>query len=186
MPRARVNPESGLTERQEKFCLAYIETGNGSEAYRRSYSAGKMKPETISKRAYELLENRIIAGRIDALRQAAAEKAVITSAEVLQIAANMVRADLRKLYNTDGSLKPPSEWPDDMIHALASVRTTEHTEQSGDDTKVVYTRDVKLADRNAAVDRLFKHFGLFEKDNAQAGNAIALAFMVPGKDKDKD
>jgi phage terminase small subunit len=40
-----------LTQRQETFCLAYIETRNASEAYRRAYNAGKMKPATVNKRA---------------------------------------------------------------------------------------------------------------------------------------
>ena len=28
-----------LTQKQENFCLAYIETGNASEAYRKAYNA---------------------------------------------------------------------------------------------------------------------------------------------------
>ena len=37
-----------MTPKQEAFCLAFIETGNASDAYRRAYSAGKMKPATIN------------------------------------------------------------------------------------------------------------------------------------------
>lgn len=58
-----------LTQKQENFCLAYIETGNASEAYRRSFSAGKMKPETVTKRASELLSNGDITGRLGELRK---------------------------------------------------------------------------------------------------------------------
>ena len=35
-----------LTPKQEAFCLAYMETGNASEAYRRAYDADNMKPAT--------------------------------------------------------------------------------------------------------------------------------------------
>jgi phage terminase small subunit len=42
-----------LTQRQEKFCLAYIETGNASESYRRAYNAENMKPVTINRKAKE-------------------------------------------------------------------------------------------------------------------------------------
>ncbi|MGU9998175.1 terminase small subunit, partial [Bordetella avium] len=37
-----------LTPKQEAFALAYVETGNASEAYRRAYSAERMKPETVN------------------------------------------------------------------------------------------------------------------------------------------
>ncbi|TIS17849.1 MAG: hypothetical protein E5X10_01890, partial [Mesorhizobium sp.] len=30
-----------LTQKQEAFCLAYVETGNASEAYRRSCDVGE-------------------------------------------------------------------------------------------------------------------------------------------------
>ena len=67
-----------LTPKQENFCIAYIETGNASEAYRRSYACKKMKPETIAKRASELLDNGNIAGRVREIRAPAVKKAEIT------------------------------------------------------------------------------------------------------------
>lgn len=58
----------GLTAKQEGFCLAYMETGNASESYRRAYDAENMKPETVNKRASELLDNGAITGRLAELR----------------------------------------------------------------------------------------------------------------------
>ncbi len=46
-----------LTPKQEKFCLAYLETGNASEAYRRAYNAAKMKAATVNRNAKALLDN---------------------------------------------------------------------------------------------------------------------------------
>lgn len=57
-----------LTPKQEAFCLAYIETGNASEAYRRSYNAENMKPETINVQACKLLADPKIATRVDELK----------------------------------------------------------------------------------------------------------------------
>lgn len=57
-------PHVKLTLKQETFCKAYIETGNASEAYRRVYSCGKMKDETIHRSAKELMDNPKIATRI--------------------------------------------------------------------------------------------------------------------------
>jgi phage terminase small subunit len=72
-----------LTIKQENFCLAYIETNNASDAYRRSFNADKMKSVTINKRASEFLNRRDIAGRIQELRKPAIDAAQITLKEHL-------------------------------------------------------------------------------------------------------
>ncbi|KMK17787.1 terminase [Pluralibacter gergoviae] len=59
---------AGLTIKQEAFCQAYIETGNASEAYRKAYAADRMKPESVNRKAKELLDNGKIAARIVALQ----------------------------------------------------------------------------------------------------------------------
>ncbi|NNS07328.1 terminase small subunit [Erwinia sp. JH02] len=59
---------ASLTQKQETFCQAYIETGNASEAYRTAYAADKMKPETINRKAKEQLDNGKIAARIAELQ----------------------------------------------------------------------------------------------------------------------
>ena len=67
-----------LTPKQEAFCLAYLETGNASEAYRRSYSAENMKPESINRKAKDVIDNVKIAARIEALRKPALKRAQMT------------------------------------------------------------------------------------------------------------
>lgn len=67
-----------LTIKQENFCLAYLETGSASEAYRRSYNAEKMKPETVNRKAKELMDNGKIAARLNELRHPAIEAAKVT------------------------------------------------------------------------------------------------------------
>ncbi len=67
-----------LTPKQEAFCLNYVETGNASESYRCAYDAERMKPETVAKRASELLQDGEVAGRIREIREAAAEAAKVT------------------------------------------------------------------------------------------------------------
>lgn len=57
-----------MTPKQEAFCLAFIETGNASEAYRQAYDADGMKPATINRKAKELTDNGKIAARLAELR----------------------------------------------------------------------------------------------------------------------
>lgn len=67
-----------LTLKQESFCLAYIETGNASEAYRTAYDSKKMSENALNVEASRLLDNPKIALRISELRKPAIEKAQIT------------------------------------------------------------------------------------------------------------
>ena len=67
-----------LTPKQEAFCLAYIETGNASEAYRRAYDAENMKSETINRNAFALMGNSKIATRLQSVREVATERALVS------------------------------------------------------------------------------------------------------------
>ena len=58
-----------LTPKQENFCLAYLETGNASEAWRRSYDASKTTEAVINVKACELLKNGKIVVRLEELRK---------------------------------------------------------------------------------------------------------------------
>lgn len=73
-----------LTPKQEAFCLAYLETGNASEAYRRAYSAENMKAATIAVKASELLSNGKITVRLGELRKSAARRHQITLDDLLR------------------------------------------------------------------------------------------------------
>ena len=72
-----------LTVKQSDFCLFYIETGNASEAYRRAYDAENMKPETVNRRAFDLMENSKIKARIEVLQAERRKEHNITVSDIL-------------------------------------------------------------------------------------------------------
>lgn len=72
-----------LTIKQENFCLAYVETGNASEAYRRAYDTEDMLPATINRQSVQLLENCKITARISELRSTVMERHKITVDDLL-------------------------------------------------------------------------------------------------------
>ena len=81
-----------LTPKQESFCLAYIETGNASEAYRQAYDAENMKPETINRKAKVELDKGKIRARLEALQAEHRKRRDVTVAglsENLEIAMNL-------------------------------------------------------------------------------------------------
>lgn len=73
-----------LTPKQEAFCLAFIETNNASEAYRRAYDAENMKPETIWKRSCELMADGNVTGRVKELKALVTERALVSVLSITQ------------------------------------------------------------------------------------------------------
>lgn len=69
---------AALTPKQEAFCLAYIETGNASEAYRRSYNAANMQANTITVKASQLLAQDNVSVRVAELKAAQVERLGVT------------------------------------------------------------------------------------------------------------
>ena len=68
-----------LTNKQENFCQAYIETGNASEAYRQAYDVGeKTKEQTVWRKAKELMDNGKVTARIEALQSKHRERHDVT------------------------------------------------------------------------------------------------------------
>lgn len=86
-----------LTPKQEAFCLAYLETGNASEAYRRAYSAENMKPETVNRNAKALLDHNKIATRLAELRARCESAAVMGRQEALERLSMVARTSLSDL-----------------------------------------------------------------------------------------
>ena len=72
-----------LTSKQEKFAQSVASGMSQADAYRHAYNAENMKPETIQKRASELMGKREIAGRVRDLQEEGAKIAVYTLAEHL-------------------------------------------------------------------------------------------------------
>lgn len=72
-----------LTEKQEKFCRLVVELNNNSEAYRGAYNASKMKPESIHRKAKELVDNVNVAARIAILREEHRQRHRVTVDDIL-------------------------------------------------------------------------------------------------------
>lgn len=68
-----------LTPKQAAFARAYVETGNASEAYRRTYNVReKTKPESVWVKASELLANGKIKVRGAELQETATKRTQLT------------------------------------------------------------------------------------------------------------
>ena len=72
-----------LTQKQENFCLAYVETGNASEAYRRAYDASNMSQGVINNKASLLLAKGDIRVRLEQLQNQAQQRHQLTVDDLL-------------------------------------------------------------------------------------------------------
>ncbi|MCK9382131.1 MAG: terminase small subunit [Sulfuritalea sp.] len=170
MKKGTAMARQALTQKQELFCLAYIETGNASEAYRKAYNAGRMKTETIHARASELMADGLVTVRIGELRQAVAAKVVATEARVIEELARIGLFDPGQLFAEDGSLLPIRMMPAEVRAAIASIEV-EEIDAGG---KVIgRVKKIKLWDKNSAADKLLRHLGAYEKDNRQRKGVLA-------------
>lgn len=71
--------EKALTQKQEAFALAYVETGNAAEAYRRAYDVrAATKHDSIYVAASRLLSDPKILLRVETLQRQAAELTLYT------------------------------------------------------------------------------------------------------------
>lgn len=145
-----------LTQKQEAFCLAYLETSNASQAYCKAYSAEKMKPESIRVNAAKLLTDTNIALRVKDLREKAALVAILVAADVLVEIKRLAFSDLRGVMKENGTIKMPHELD---AATAAAISSFEMNEQGG----IKY----KFWDKNVALEKAAKHLGLYELDNKQ-------------------
>ena len=81
--------QTKLTPKQDHFCIAYLESGNASAAYRDAYNSQAMKPATINRKAKELLDNGKITARLAQLRAPSIERAHLNLDRHLDILARI-------------------------------------------------------------------------------------------------
>lgn len=88
-----------LTPKQEAFCIAYLETGNATEAYRKTYSVKTKNEASNHRTAKELIDNPKIASRIAELRKPAIEAAQVSAEATLREAWAIMTADPREFVD---------------------------------------------------------------------------------------
>lgn len=159
---------TNLTPKQEAFCIAVLSADSASDAYRKVYSASRMTEKTVWEATSRMMNDPRIQARIHELRAEVAKEAVLTEARVLEEVARIGLFDARKLFRADGSPKDITELDDATAAAIAGLEVMEQYEGSGLDRKFIgFVKKYRIADKNAALEKLMKHLGMFEKDNQQ-------------------
>lgn len=84
MPKGTVTlTRRQLTQKQENFCLLFVESGHAADAFQEAYQSQGNRA-TVMRDAHRLLSNPRVQARIEELRAAASARAEINTADVIR------------------------------------------------------------------------------------------------------
>lgn len=164
----KAKPQEGepkLTIKQEAFCHAYIETGNASEAYRRTYGCVNWKDKSVWEKASVLLANVKVQSRVNQLRDGIQKRHEVTVDRIVGELALLGFSNMLDYMQTqdDGTaFVDLSKLTREQAAAISEVTVESYTDGNGENARDVKKVKFKLSDkRNALVD-LGKHLGMFK------------------------
>lgn len=169
-PKGRAGPKAGrakpaVTERRKAFIAAYL--SNGHNCTQAAIAAG-FSPRTAYSQGQRLLKNVEVSQALAVAAKSAGDAAGLKTERTIQELRRIAFSDPRQFFRADGSVVPPTEWTEDMAGAVASF------EQVGGSFKI------KFNDKMAALQQSMRHLGLYERDNRQRGENLALQINLVG------
>lgn len=149
-----INKDTGLTDKQEKFCQEYLIDLNGTQA---AIRAGYSK-NTANEQATRLLANVSIQTYLNEIRKPLQEKTGLTQEWVLN----------RFKEISDRCVQAVPVMRFDPVNKVM-VQATELNEETGEEIGL-WSFDSNGA--NKATEMIGKHLGFFQKDNDQSKPVI--------------
>jgi phage terminase small subunit len=165
-----------LTSKQEKFVQEYmIDLHATNAALRAGYS-----PKTARRVGSLMLRTPHIQEAIQAHKKKRQKRTEIKADQVLREAAKLAFCDIRQVYNPkDFEMVPPSELPDDVAAAVSGI---EKKVKVYDNETELVTYKYTFWDKNRALEKLFRHLGLYEADKQDTQKIVV---EVLGAEKSK-
>jgi len=153
-----------LTEKQERFCQAYIELDNKSRAYRVAYDADAMNENSVAVAAQEAFKNPNVSLRIEELQNEIKERNKIKIDDVLSVLTDMIKFDISELYDENDNLKSIHDIPKRHRQMISSMKT-DHL--YGGKEIIGETKEIKTLNKLDVIEKFMKHLGGYEVDNKQ-------------------
>lgn len=152
-----------LTIKQEKFCNCFIECGNASDAYRMAYPTDNMKPETVNRKAYEMLENGKVSARIAEIQKHIRDKSEITKEKLLSELSNIAFSSIADMHKTWIEREEFEKLTAKQKSAIKSISTkvlkkNVGTREMPEIIDVEYVK-IELHDKLKAIERICKMLG---------------------------
>lgn len=166
--QAEGGSDNGFTPEQQVFADLYVQSSNGTRSYMRA--TGVTNEATAAVGAVRWLRIVKIQEYIAARKKEASDRLAITDEKILKEVSRIAFFDIRKLYDDHGNLKPVHLLDEDTAAALAAIKVVETDDSvmvddgEGPGLMTVHTKEVKAIDKNAALDKLMKHRGLYKPE----------------------
>jgi phage terminase small subunit len=142
-----------LTDKQQRFVEEYLIDLNATQAaIRAGYSA-----KTAEQQGSRLLRNVQVQQAVREGQEKRSGRVQLSQDEVLLELRRLYRADLRKVFNADGSLKRLEELDDETAAAIASIDFVTVSKGEG---AVEHVTKIRRADKLGALTLAMRHLGL--------------------------
>lgn len=150
-PRASAPAQKKLTPKQARFIEEYLIDLNASQAAVRAGYVGD--PNTVGPR---LLADVGIRSLVDQAIARRSESVGVSAERVLLELERLALFDIRKIFNSDGTLKRVVDLDDDTAAAIMSVEMVE----IGTDGQLAISKKFKAADKKGALELMMRHKGM--------------------------
>lgn len=146
--------EDGLTTKQAAFVREYLIDLNATQAaIRAGYSA-----KTAGRVAGQVMQKPAVQQALRKAMNERSKKTEFSANDVLKELKNIVKFNIKSIFNPDGSLKEIVDLDDDVSSAISSIKTKH---EFGLNSPPVVVTEIKIHDKNKAVDMAMRHFSLF-------------------------
>lgn len=163
-----MNPEEKeLTARQKRFVDEYLIDLNATAAYKRAgYTAEGNAAEAAASR---MLSNVKVAEAIQKAMDGRSNETKIDAARVLSEIGKLAFADIRKVFDEHGRLRPIHELPDEIAASVSSIEVVTSRIPGGEPSEVEHTAKIKFWDKRGSLELLGRHLKMFTDKTEVSG-----------------
>lgn len=171
-----------LSPKEENFCIAVFAGRNPSDAYRTSYRPKRAKAKTIHEMASRLMAKRKVRARLAELMQPVIDRAQLSREEWLETLVRIIRADVRKMFDSYGTPLPIVLLEPNEAAAIAAFEADEGLGESSHRRGSTFR--IRMVDKLKALELYGKAMGYFDerRQSPQAAvtpRSIAVEFVNP-------
>ena len=174
-----------LTANQQRFVDEYLIDFNGCRAYKVAYPSIKNN-ETARAAASRLLTYVNVLDAIQKGREKIAKRAELSQDETAKGFKDLAFYDTRKLFTPDGKLRNINELTEEEAFCITGLTAKTVLDKTGEGFQEAIITNIKLANRQPALEAIAKILGMFEKDNAQKSpdlpGIINIRLINPGEE----
>jgi Terminase small subunit len=170
----------GLSLREQRFLLGYLEHGNAARAYEHAImKAEPTHPNSTAANGWQYLRRPKMQAALNRIQAFFAYHMGLHAWQILGKLHQQAMLDPIEIYDGDGAnwtMKPMQEWPAAIRQCVQRVTIKEWETKSGVPGRQV---DVEFTDRQQALFLLGKHLKLYEKKDRQVAPFTLVLNTTP-------